>query len=241
MRINALLIPAEEALPIRRVTIADDRLEDLQAAVGGLVEPVPYHADAMVTAYVNELGKVECEANPRATQLLGPGLYAGDYIAGDVLICGFDSNTGANADCPVGFEARLNARRQLPEANLAMQREQLLTREWALKADPDCRFTVAVLLAGYEPAGVDAASGESHGNQFRALLANRTERSDLALVTGPSDGGESFCVCREAVPGFSQFGLELFADLALARLRDLYGKSDPRVTRFFALASGAAL
>jgi hypothetical protein len=237
MYLNVLLIPADEALPVRRIAIADDSLEHLRDAVGGMVESVPYHADPRIAAYVNELGKLECEPNPRATQLLGPGLFAGDYIAGDVVICGLNQRTAGNADCPDGFEARLADRRELPPPNAAIHHDQHATREWALAAAADGSFSVAVLQMQYEEAGVDAA-GEPHGTRFTATLTNSTQPADAGLVT---EASESLCIYREHAPGFSEFWLDLFEELALERLQGLYAKSDPRVTRFFAVATGAAL
>ena len=237
MSINALLIPADETQPVRRITIADDGLADLQAAVGGQIEAVPYHADPAITIYINEEGKFGCDPNPRATQLLGPGLFAGDYIAGDVVVCGFAADTGVNLDCPEEFEATLTHRRRLPEPNATAQCVGSVSREWALSGAADGSFRIALLLVTYETAGIDTASGEPHANRFRAILTNRTPGADVA----PTDDGRGVCVCREDVPGFSQFGLQIFEDLAIERLRGLYAKSDPRVTQFFRVASGGAL
>jgi hypothetical protein len=237
MSVKALLIPADQAQPVGRITIAEDGLAELQAAVGGTIEAVPYHADPAITTYINEEGEFVCEPNPRATQLLGPGLFAGDYIAGDVVVCGFDSATGVNLDCPEGFEATLAHRRRLPEPNATGQFGRRISMEWALSGDADGSFRLALLLVTYQPASIDTASGASHGNQFLAILANRTSSTDAEH----GDGTCGVCICREELPGFSQFGLEIFEELAVERLRGLYAKSDPRVTRFFRVASGGAL
>jgi hypothetical protein len=238
MYINALLIPADKTQPIQRIAIADDRLDALQGAVGGMVESVPYHADPTIVAYINELGKLECEPNPRATQLLGPGLFAGDFIAGDVVICGLNQRTGGNADCPDGFEARLSETRVLPQPDTTIHRKQHVSSEWALTAAADGRFSVAVLLVQYESAGVDLASGETHGSRFSATLTNKAQPADADHLTSAD---ASLPISRLEVSGFSRLILELFAALALKHLCELYAKSDPRVTRYFAVASGAAL
>jgi hypothetical protein len=111
---TAVVIPADEDEPVRRVVLNDDgdsSLRQLQEIVGGNIEAVPYHASSEVTTYVHEEGKyvfVEedgtAKVNARATRLMAPGLFAGDWIAGPLVVCGFDAETGENRDCPEGFE-----------------------------------------------------------------------------------------------------------------------------------------
>jgi hypothetical protein len=107
--VSALLIPASETRPPRRIDISG--LADLQAAVGGYIEMLSYHGDPDVCAYVNEEGKYTDghDRNSRATRLLGPGLRAGDWIAGDVVIVGFDRAAGEERDLPDGFENTLQS------------------------------------------------------------------------------------------------------------------------------------
>lgn len=107
---NALLIPVEGPLQtIELVPDSNASLDQLQTLVGGNIEAVPlpeflgtdgYHA----TAYVNEEGKYDpdCGPNMRATDFFAPGvgLFAGDYIAGPLLLCGFDPETGEHAELP---------------------------------------------------------------------------------------------------------------------------------------------
>lgn len=240
MSISALLIPADDALPIRRIIVGKDGLADLQAAVGGSIEAVPYYAHEGITTYINESGKFECEPNRRATQLLGPGLFAGDYIAGNLVVCGFDPDTGENLDHPEWFETWLARSRALENPDGYKQHERGTSREWALTANVDGRFSVAVLLVTFEAAGVDD-SGAPHGNQFTAILGNQTHPSRPNASPDPSDFDSEVYICREEVPGFSRLRLDIFDEVAIERLRGLYAKSDPRVTRFFCLASGAAL
>ena len=103
--VSAVLIPADPGEPVRRVTV--DGLAELQAAVGGDIEAVDTAIlGDRLTSYINADGKFNgCQPNPRATELLGPGLFAGDFIAGPLLVCGFDPDEGENRDCPAGFEA----------------------------------------------------------------------------------------------------------------------------------------
>jgi hypothetical protein len=56
---EALLIPAEEAEPVRRVTInnSDSGLTDLQGHVGGHIQAIDFLDDEKVTCYINEDGK----------------------------------------------------------------------------------------------------------------------------------------------------------------------------------------
>lgn len=103
MKDRALLIP--ERGPIREVEL-DGSLEQLQSLVGGCIEAVPLppfipKADE-ATAYIHEDGKYECGPNLRATDYFVPGvgLFWDDYIAGPLLLCGFDPRTGEHAELP---------------------------------------------------------------------------------------------------------------------------------------------
>lgn len=88
----------------------DGTLDQLQALVGGRIEAVRLpgflrHA-SRATAYVNDEGKflpgARFAPNMRATDLMVPGvgLFPGDYIAGPMLLCGFDPETGEHAPLP---------------------------------------------------------------------------------------------------------------------------------------------
>lgn len=100
----AIVIPVEG--PIREIEL-DGTLEQLQSAVGGLIQalPLPQFADPddRATAYVNEEGKLTgWEPNMRATDFMVPGvgLFFGDYIAGPMVLCGFDPRRGEHAELP---------------------------------------------------------------------------------------------------------------------------------------------
>jgi hypothetical protein len=109
---NALVIPVEG--PVQTVEL-DGTLAQLQLLVGGLIQALPLpeficpRDDA--TAYVNEDGKYApaCTPNMRATDFLAPGvgLFWGDYVAGPMVVCGFDPRTGRHAPLPPGVEARV--------------------------------------------------------------------------------------------------------------------------------------
>jgi hypothetical protein len=80
---------------------AREGLEDLQKLVGGYVESVPYPERTDVVCFLNEDGKsMSLPRNERATRLLNPVLRPGDWIAGNLVVCGFDPSTGENRDLP---------------------------------------------------------------------------------------------------------------------------------------------
>jgi hypothetical protein len=102
---RVLIIPVEGPIEDRQI---DGQLDDLQALVGGYIEAVALPdfitgAD-QATAYVNEEGKLDGLApNFRATDFMVPGvgLMWGDYIAGPMVLAGFDPETGEHtADIP---------------------------------------------------------------------------------------------------------------------------------------------
>jgi hypothetical protein len=241
MSVSAVLIPADEEQPVRRIAV--DGLDDLQQAVGGCIEAIPYHADDAITTYVNEEGKFECEPNPRATRLLGPGLFAGDFVAGDVVVCGFDAATGENADCSEDFEAKLDeSHRELRAPDKLGRRERSIDYEWVLNDDGNGTRNLAALSITHHTAGVGILSGRVHGNEFVAVLSNETEQpAACGGVIRSFQLGVGVWLCSEEVSRFSQKRLDAFAEDALARLRGLYAHSDPRVTRYFKIATGAAL
>lgn len=78
-------------------------LETLQAAVGGNIEAI--EVAPLVTAYVNEEGKYACldengdvEVNRRATIAMRSRLFEGDFIAGPMVVAGFNPMTGEHRD-----------------------------------------------------------------------------------------------------------------------------------------------
>lgn len=96
---QAVIIPAEGPMQFREI---EDGLDALQQLVGGNIEALPIPefirgADE-ATAYVNEDGKdnPECRPNMRATDLMVPGvgILFGDYVAGTMVLLGFDITRG---------------------------------------------------------------------------------------------------------------------------------------------------
>jgi hypothetical protein len=128
MKHRALVIPVVG--PVYEIEIPNDGeggLRVLQEAVGGLIQavPVPPFVDptGRSTVYVNEEGKFlgpgwrdaagrlheGLPFNGRATDFMVPGahLMYGDYIAGSMVVAGFNPNDGEHADIPVLVEARV--------------------------------------------------------------------------------------------------------------------------------------
>jgi hypothetical protein len=111
---RALLIPVTGPVEELRLPTDHTELMQLQAAVGGWIEAVSmpeFIAESeRATGYVNEEGKLEqLPFNGRATDLMVPGvgLGWGDYIAGPMLVCGFDRHRGENTDIPAGVEKQI--------------------------------------------------------------------------------------------------------------------------------------
>jgi hypothetical protein len=107
---KALVIPSEGPLVEVELVPNDDgsSLAQLQALVGGYIQALPLPefipGSDYATAYINEEGKFDpdCKPNMRATDFFVPGigLMHGDYIAGAVVLCGFDPEVGENRDVP---------------------------------------------------------------------------------------------------------------------------------------------
>ena len=70
LRINTIVIPADEHEPLRRGAVGVANVRDYQQAVGGYIESMSLDNPSS-TLYVNEEGKqAGLRINPRATMLL---------------------------------------------------------------------------------------------------------------------------------------------------------------------------
>jgi hypothetical protein len=101
----AVVVPMVGEAHLLHLSETGSNLEALQGAVGGYIEAVPVpdgdggqREDA--TAYVNEEGKFTKPMNRRATLFMFPLLAAGDYIAGPLVVCGFNPRTGYHLPVP---------------------------------------------------------------------------------------------------------------------------------------------
>jgi hypothetical protein len=106
--LSALVIPVEGPLVEVELDPGEgaSTLAQLQGLVGGMIEALPLpgfiRGAAAATAYIDEEGKFTQEPNMRATDFMVPGvgLFWGDYIAGPMVLCGFDPSTGRHAELP---------------------------------------------------------------------------------------------------------------------------------------------
>ena len=72
-------------------------LEDFQAAVGGYFQCVGYPGRRDVFCYMNEDGKhLRLPLNRRATALLRGHMLPGDFVAGTMVLVGYD---GRESEC----------------------------------------------------------------------------------------------------------------------------------------------
>lgn len=106
MTLTALVIPVDGPVYEIQIDPAGD-LTTLQAVVDGYIEAlrIPHFVkDAdLATAYVNDEAHIRATAaNMRATDFMVPGigLHFGDYIAGPMILAGFNPATGNHADLP---------------------------------------------------------------------------------------------------------------------------------------------
>lgn len=99
---RALLIPSNPDRPVCDVQLDElNVLADLQALVGGDIEALRFPEREDVMPFVNDEGKLAAlPANQRATELLASVLMSGDWIAGDLVLTGFDAETGDTVDLP---------------------------------------------------------------------------------------------------------------------------------------------
>lgn len=109
-----IVIPADDAEPIRMVTLANDatRLQRLQELVGGYIEGVEGHAGGkIVHMYVNEDGiRLDLPHNPRATRLVDASRTAvrAPGLRGDAVVWKIGSRRITN-DIFETFRGLINA------------------------------------------------------------------------------------------------------------------------------------
>jgi hypothetical protein len=91
LRINNIVIPADNEQPLRQGELAAASIEDYQALVGGSVEAIPL-GQPPARLYCNEEGKlIDLPVNRRATMLLwmhNRAFRGQDAIVGDVFLVG---------------------------------------------------------------------------------------------------------------------------------------------------------
>jgi hypothetical protein len=99
--INGICIPAEITEPARVVEITDG--DSICALVGGYMEALM--VNPTTTCYLNEEGKLDgLPVNVRATAMMLHALHGTDVIVGDVVLLGFDPETGEDLSLPDAAE-----------------------------------------------------------------------------------------------------------------------------------------
>jgi hypothetical protein len=121
---TVVVIPVDPAEPIARHTInregQTEGLRQLQSLVKtspdgrGYLEALPFPNTGKLTCLINEEGKYEClyedgrvEVNARATLLMAPVLWARDFIAGPMIVSGFNARNGESLSVDTDLLAKL--------------------------------------------------------------------------------------------------------------------------------------
>ena len=99
---QAYVIPVEGPMQVLELPDQGSGYELIKAALGGgWLEAVPFRPDARVSCYVDEEGKLKgLPINRRATDMMIGSISYGDYIAGPMIVTGFDPSTGDTIDLP---------------------------------------------------------------------------------------------------------------------------------------------
>lgn len=103
LRINSIVIPADDEEPLRQADLSVGGLEDRQQLVGGLIQGVDL-PDPPARLYFNEDGKLmKLPPNKRATLLLwlhNPRFRYRDFIVGDAFMVGPVGRRSADTSVP---------------------------------------------------------------------------------------------------------------------------------------------
>lgn len=111
LRINSVVIPADEEEPLRQQLLAASGLADRQTLVGGYIEGLTLDKP-LARMLMNEEGKYQgLPMNRRATLLLwmhSPRMRYQDVLMGDVILLGHsDEDTGTDTAVPDEYLQRL--------------------------------------------------------------------------------------------------------------------------------------
>lgn len=225
--VRALLIPSDETLPVREVTISD--LESIQALVEGDIQAINLGEEPHATVYINEAGKMleHCAPNPRAQRLLGKTLLLGDYIVGHAVIAGFDPDAGENDDLTADLRDRLIAPDALTAVKLrdpdrTVELGRTLKYEW-LVGDPDEQGEQRLMV-------LTISHTTTPHNQLRGSVMRETSKP---LEHGSLRGlhlGTGCSLATEALSRYSTQQRDRVAAIALQRLHALFQAGDNRIT-----------
>jgi hypothetical protein len=238
-----VLIPADNDEPIRRVEYGG--LESMQAHVGGDIQAIDPPDIKDVTCYIHEEGKViGLPFNSRAQALVGPILFAGDSINGDMLVCGWIFDTDEYYDLPEGWEAQHLGKYphigRLPEPDRTEKGNRSIEFAWKLRAEGE-KTHYAVLSCGHQKAGMNFMSGRQHGSEYYATLRNQDEEEGTYGKTVSFMIGSGVAIMRKDTTRFNQKQFEDFASSALGALHLAYAESNPKVLGFYQVEHGASL
>jgi hypothetical protein len=110
LRINGIVIPADEELGVRQDQLGASNLPDYQRVVGGLIEHLALENPAS-GMYFNEEGKLrDLPLNRRATLLMwmhNPAFRYEDFVTGDALLVGPVDPNGYDTNAPDDFAQML--------------------------------------------------------------------------------------------------------------------------------------
>ena len=99
--INGICIPFTITEPARMVEVTDGK--SISALVGGWLEALM--VNPTITCYMNEEGKIDgLPVNVRATAMMLHALHGTDVIVGDVVLLGFNPETGEDLSLPDAAE-----------------------------------------------------------------------------------------------------------------------------------------
>jgi hypothetical protein len=225
--VRAVLIPAVEERPPAEVMI--DELESIQRLVGGDIQAIPFDGEPRTTVYIDEEGKIKgCRRNPCAQRLLGPGLLPGDYLVGNVVVAGFDLDTGANEDLTRQLRERLLApgalnacKLRAPDHTAESGRSRLY--EWLVGAPDDEGVQSMMVLAINHNTNRHALTAYVDNETIRPLPRSGRRLRTLSMGTGCT-------IARLEIARYSRKRRDEFAEQALNRLGKLFEAGENRIT-----------
>jgi len=116
LRVNSIVIPADEDGPLRQHQLAPSGLAERQALVGGDIEGLMI-GEPSARLLMNEDGKLlQLPVNRRATLLLwmhNKRLRYRDVLVGDVVVLGYPDEEGVDTSVPDELISRLFSATQL--------------------------------------------------------------------------------------------------------------------------------
>jgi hypothetical protein len=221
--LSGIVLPADSEKPARRLDAHDP--QEVHALVGGQLETIACPAHRDLRAFIDAHGLAAGHlVNDRATRVFCPSHQFRNWIAGDVVIVGFDTALRELCDLSTAQEERITGLGPIHYPDREDRREKGRSYTWDVEISED-RMVSTSLSIGY------FATPGAFGRLDARLVRNVVTPDSGPQDTVEGDWCDPFYV--DTVGGFTVKRLDEFAEHALDVLRARFLLSDREVHAAF--------